>query len=171
MLKPAYYYKQQIQEEYKNIVGDSKYKFYFCCSYWGYEFGTFAETSWYDLEFVSLDESGNVIGFMRADIDRESNKIKSLGIINFKNKGNVTFSKDLHKFLFDLFNVHKFRKIEFSVIVGNPIEKMYDKYCLKYGGHIVGQYKGHVKLTDGNLYGYKLYEIFKEDFDKNCILT
>ena len=59
---------------------------------------------------------------------------------------------------------YNFRKIEFTVIVGNPIEKMFDKYIGKYGGRIVGIGKESVKLPDNLFYDSKLYEIFKVDF-------
>jgi len=166
ILKIAYYYKTKLQDEYKLIVYNDKYKFYFCSSYWNYEFDVSGNSNYYQIDFVSVDENDNVIGFLGANINRDINKIDSLRIINFKNKCNIIFSKDLYKFLNELFTVHNFNKIEFSVVVGNDIEKMYDKYCLKNSGRIVGQYKEHVKLTDGKLYDYKIYEIFREDYLK-----
>ena len=80
---------------------------------------------------VSVDNQDNVIGFLRASIIRTSEKVSSLGIINFYDK-NLTFSRDLYQFLKELFEKYNFRKIEFNVVIGNPIEKMYDKYIDKY---------------------------------------
>jgi hypothetical protein len=164
MLKVAYYYNTKIQEEYQNIVYNEKFKFFCCSSYWSFKFEDCSSSNWFQIEYVSVDKNDNVIGFLGAEVERDINKVKSLRIINFKDKCNVTFSKDLHKFLIELFTVHNFNKINFSVVCGNPIEKMYDKYCAKYGGRIVGICKKDVKLTDGKLYDYKIYEIFKDDF-------
>jgi len=94
---------------------------------------------------------------------RSSDKVSSLGIINFYDK-NLTFSRDLYKFLKDLFEKYNFRKIEFNVVIGNPIEKMYDKYIDKYGGSIVGIRKESTRLQDGKYYDVKIYEIFRENY-------
>jgi hypothetical protein len=52
------------------------------------------------------------------------------------------------------------------VVVGNPAERLYDRVINKYGGRIVGIKEKSTKLIDGLYYDVKLYEIFKEDFDK-----
>ena len=86
--------------------------------------------------------------------------------MNFYDK-NVTFSRDLYIFLTDLFNKFNFRKIEFTVVIGNPAEVMYDRIMDKYGGSIVGIKKLSTKLIDGKYYDVKMYEIFKDDFNKH----
>ena len=103
---------------------------------------------------MSIDKDDNIIGFMGTTIN--------------KNRDYVSDSKDLYEFLLKLFNEFKFRKACFSVVVGNPIEKMYNKYINKYGGRIAGIQKEEVILHDGELCDMKLYEIFKRDFDKVC---
>ena len=50
------------------------------------------------------------------------------------------------------------------MIIGNPIEKSYDKMINKYGGRIVGIYKEDVKLIDGEYYDKKLYEILASEY-------
>lgn len=54
--------------------------------------------------------------------------------------------------------------MNFIVVVGNPIEKSYDKMIKKYGGRIVGTYKEDVKLIDGEYYDKKLYEILASEY-------
>ena len=54
------------------------------------------------------------------------------------------------------------RKLNFSVAIGHPIEKSYDKMVEKYGGRITGIKKEDVKLFDGKLYDLKGYEIFMD---------
>ena len=66
-----------------------------------------------------------------------------------------------------MFTKFNFRKKSFFVIVGNPIEKTYDKFVSRYGGRIIGVKKQHVKLTDGKYYDKKMYEIFRDDYIKN----
>lgn len=57
-------------------------------------------------------------------------------------------------------------KIEFFVIVGNPVEKMYDRFVKKHGGRITGIRKKSVKIWTGEYCDEKLYEILKDDFKK-----
>jgi len=162
MLKTAYTYKDKLQETYNTIVFNDKYKYYNFNNYWSYEV-KLSQDSWNNIEMVSVDKNNNVRGFFRASISRESDKISALGIMNFYDKS-VTFSKDLYQFLSDLFIKYNFRKIEFTVVIGNPAEKMYDRIMKKYGGRIVGVEKLSTKLVDGLYYDVKYYEIFKEDF-------
>ena len=47
----------------------------------------------------------------------------------------------------DIFERFNFRKLSCAVVIGNPIEKTYDKLVPKYGGRIVGLEKEEVKLA------------------------
>ena len=165
ILKLAYTYRDELQEKYSEIIFKDKYKYYNCCNWWGYEV-KLPEDSYNSLDFVSVDKNDEVIGYLRACIDRSSNFVDSLAVINFYDI-NITFSKDFYKFLIDLFTKFNFRKVSFTVVIGNPAEKLYNKYIEKYGGRIVGIEKEDVKLQDGEYYDKKLYEIFREDFLKH----
>lgn len=76
----------------------------------------------------------------------------------------MVFAADMGHAIRDIFEKYQFRKLCFSVVVGNPIESSYNKMCLKYSGRIVGIRKKNARLIDGNFYDEKLYEIFKEDY-------
>lgn len=163
MLKLAYTYKDKLQITYNTVVFNDRYKYFNFSNYWDYTI-KLSENSWENIEMVSVDKEDNIIGYFRAGIARDSDKISSLAVINFYDK-NVTFSRDLYQFLIDLFEKYNFRKIEFNVVVGNPAEKMYDRIMKKYGGNIVGVKIRSTKLVDGKYYNVKMYEIFKRDFD------
>lgn len=166
MLKLAYKYKEQLHNIYTDLLFDDNERLnYFVTTNWfKYDLGIENE-SWNKLEFVSVDKNYNVIGFLRASIDRNIYSVSNLSIINFYDK-NLIFSRDLRKFLLDLFEKYKFNKINFTVVIGNPIEKMYDKYIKKYGGRIVGIYKNEVLLIDNKFYDLKVYEIMRKDYEK-----
>jgi len=165
ILKLAFTYKDKLQSTFQNIVFQNKFKFYNYSNYWDCNL-KLSEDSWNDIELVSVDNQDNVIGFFRASIIRTSEKVSSLGIVNFYDK-NLTFSRDLYQFLKELFEKYNFRKIEFNVVIGNPIEKMYDKYIDKYGGRIIGVSSKSTRLHDGIYYDVKHYEIFRKDYLKN----
>jgi hypothetical protein len=164
MLKLAKLYENQLQTLFNNIVFEDKYKFYNASNYYNYNL-EFANDSWNHIDLVSIDKNDNIRGFLSAKVDRCNESVSSLRVINFCGL-NYTFSKDFHQFLQELFTKYNFRKITFSVVVGNPAEKMYDKYINRYGGRIVGTYKDDIRLYDGNYYDFKVYEIFKSEFEK-----
>lgn len=166
MLKLAYTYRDKLNLAYQQIVFNDKYKYYNCTNYWSFDL-KLNEDSWTDISMVSVDEDDNIRGFLRADIDRSANKVSCLGVVNFY-ETNVVFARDLYQFLKDLFEKFNFYKIEFCVVLGNPIEKMYDKYIQKYGGQIVGTFKQSVKLQDGEFADIKHYEIFRDEYLKHC---
>ncbi len=167
MLKIAYAYKDKLQIVYLDNILKDKYKYYNNGNYYNYDISNIAKNSWDALEFVSIDKNDNILGFLKADINRATNNILNLGVVNFSEHKSIIFSKDFYVFLIDLFIKYNFRKINFNVVIGNPIERMYDKYINKYGGRIVGIYKDETKLVDGTYCDSKVYEIFKSDFEKN----
>ena len=164
MLDLAIKYESQLQELFCNIFFKDKYKFLYSSSY---RDKYIAETStWNKHEFVSVKD-GKIIGYLKYCIDRDSNTAYGIQVVNFY-EPNVIFSKDLNQFLHEIFDKFKFRKLKFCCFVGNPIEKMYDKFIVKYGGRIVGIYKEDSKLIDGNYYDSKEYEILRKDYLKDC---
>jgi len=112
---------------------------------------------WNKIQKVSVLD-GNVIGYFSATISQVTNSVSEVSAINFGHP-RFTFSKDLRDFLLSL---SKFNKINFSVVVGNPIESMYDKYVGSVGGRVVGTFNNDVKLINGRLADRKWYEITGE---------
>lgn len=160
MLKPAIKYREQLENLWYDIWFEEKYKYWNCGAF--YEAFKIDEDTWNRHQFVSTSND-EVIGLIQYNIDRQSNSVSSLEIINFTDNI-VVFGRDLKQALTDIFEKYKFRKINFSVVIGNPIEKSYNKMIEKHGGRIVGVYKDDVKLMDGNYYDRKLYEIFADDY-------
>jgi len=138
--------------------------FWNCTSYWEYEF-KLSPDSWSTIEMVSVDSNDNVIGFFKANIERSADKVSSLGVANFCDV-NPVFAKDLKSFIFDLLFKFNFRKIEWTVVIGNPAEQIYDRFIAKYGGRDTGIQRQTVRLQDGKYYDMKGYEIFREEFKR-----
>lgn len=142
---------------------DDYYKFYFGSgSYVEYD-PNIASDSWNQLEFVSKNNKGDVLGYFKACVNNKDKIITSFVTLNFSKKPNLIFAKDLRNFFISLFTKFGFRKINFLVIVGNPIEKNYDKMMEKYGGRIVGIKKEQFEMF-GDYYDVKEYEILKTDY-------
>lgn len=160
MLEPAIKYRDQMYDIQYDIWFNDKYKYFNSGTYYGNM--QIDENTWDRHQFVSV-LNGNVIGYIEYSISREEHNVRSLAIINFTDN-KIAFGKDLAQALKDIFEKYRFRKLNFSVIVGNPIEKSYDKMIKRYGGRIVGTYKDNVKLIDGEYYDEKLYEILASEY-------
>lgn len=165
MLKLAYEYESELNYLIQNIAFNDKYKYYNYSSWWNYSI-ILDKDSWNNIQLVSISKDNEILGYFSARFNRSDNKISGLSVINFCNKDNIVFSKDMYKFIVSLFYKFNARKVEFSVIVNNPIEKMYNKFIKKYHGHVVGKSKKSVQLENGVFYDEKFYEIFRKDFIK-----
>ena len=104
-----------------------------------------------------------VIGYIAYSVSRSDNTVHALSILNFTDN-KATFGMDLGRAVRDIFEKFKFRKLNFTVVIGNPIEDTYDRLIEKYGGRIVGVHKEDVKLVDGLYYDRKLYEITSSEY-------
>lgn len=160
MLEPAIKYRDQLSVIQYDTWFNDKYKYWNCETY--HQPIQIEENTWNKNQFVSV-HNGEVIGYISYNIARAENSAYCLSIINFSDN-KIAFGKDLGQALKDIFEKYKFRKLNFSVVIGNPIEKSYDKMIKKYGGRIVGTYKEEVKLIDGEYYDKKMYEIFAREY-------
>jgi len=161
MLKYAYPHQEQINKILPAVLLQKKYKYHQTRPYINLGL-SLEDSTWSQLAFVSGHEE-SILGVMIAYISRENDKVDQLWIMNF-GEINPVFSLDLGRFLDSLFMRYGFRKIEFSVVIGNPAEKMYDYYVEKYGGRVTGAKRYSVKLEDGKYYNEKEYELFKTDY-------
>ena len=161
MLDIAIKYKDKLQSKMRDIWFQDKYKFYNYTTYYS-DYGVETET-WQKHQFVSVDEAGNILGFIGYNVNRCTNNCNDLGIVNFGDN-KITFGRDLRKALNDIFEYFRFNKLSFCVVIGNPIEDTYDKMVTKYGGRIVGIDRQETKLIDGKYYDVKNYEILREDY-------
>ena len=161
MLKPISDYIPEIKKFCSSTIieNEEKYKFYNFTSWWNGEEVPTDISEWNTISRVSVGDD-KVLGYMSADIVRDTLNVSTLRVINFNlNTISLTFVKDIKKFIDYLFSVRKFNKLEFKVAVGNPAEKLYDKFIEKYNGRVVGTYTSHIKLIDGKYYDVKLYEV------------
>ncbi len=161
MLDIAIKHKEQLTERFRETWFQDKYKYWNYANY--FEEITIEESTWVNHQFVSLDSSGDVIGYIGYKIDRSNDYVYALNIINFTENKSV-FGMDAGQALRNIFEKFYFRKLCFSVVVGNQIEKTYDKMIERYRGRISGYQKEQVRLIDGQFYDEKMYEILAKDY-------
>jgi L-amino acid N-acyltransferase YncA len=157
MLDIAIKHEEELKSLFLGIWHDEKYKFW-NSRYWFEGYKGAAANTWDNHEFVSLDGSGKVIGYIAYEINRSTENVTSLSVLNFS-ENKIIFGKDLMKALIDIFSKYHFRKICFGVVIGNPIERSYDRLVKRYGGRVVGIEIDQARLMDGKYYNMKLYEI------------
>lgn len=166
MLDFAKKYEGELDLLFVDTYYKEEYKYYNYFTY--YKKCEISDSTWTWMEYVSLDNEGKTIGFISYYINRETGICDTLSIINFRKKGfnkdNVIFIKDLMQVIDDMFFKFNFKKLKFSVAVGNPSEKGYDRFIKKHNGRVVGISYKNLKLFDGKYYDEKYYEIFREDY-------
>ena len=180
MLDLAYKYENEIKEKFMNTWYDEKYKFYHASSYHStYEC---PQDDWHSRHFVSLDDNRNVIGLISYEIDRVYEIANNFGAINFTNN-KILFGRDLIQIIDDIFCKFNIRKMEFSCIVGNPIERSYDRMIKKFGGSAVKAMSGwqgfsieimesdvHIVQADALLKVKMIYKRSIQHWQKNGIM-
>lgn len=160
MLLPAQLHTEELKKLFLKTAYDEKYKFYHSGYHDTYDP---SDSTWGKHEFVSVDSNNNVLGYIAYTIDRYTYVSHNFHVINFS-ENKATFGRDLCQAIDDMFLKYGLGRVEYSVVIGNPIEESYDKMTQKYGGTIIGVRHKSTRLSDGKWYDEKLYEILKEDY-------
>lgn len=84
-------------------------------------------------QFASVDREGNLIGYIAYRLDFYVGAAFNFGMICF-NKGNMEFARDLELTLNDIINNPVVHTMNWRMVVGNPVEHTYDRFCKKHGG-------------------------------------
>lgn len=159
-----------VQDEVDKLIAetfdDPHYKYYHVNGYIDYKNEN--TSNWYKEEYVSVDSQGRIIGHFHARVDRNTRGITSIAAINFdKNGKGPLFALDFRRFMEKLFVERNYYRISFCVITENPIMKMYDRFIHDYNGREIGTFTRSERLSDGEFYDCKHYEMFREDFVKS----
>lgn len=166
MLGYAIEFKSELTKSWMKSIDQERNK-YFHSSGWVKYSPEIDDNDWNRLQMVSVLECGAVLGYFSCSIDRDCRKACSIQAINFSFKNNRIFAKDLYAFIDSLFTSYGLNKIEWSVIIGNPIEAMYDRAVKQYGGNIYGIAHQTCALKNGMLCDMKYYEIMRCEYMKH----
>ena len=165
ILVPAIRYKEKLEDMFIDLWYDEKYKFYHATN-WVDKYKV-EDSNKDEHQFVSLDKDMQIIGLIGYRVNRITDTATELSIVNFT-ENKIIFGLDVKKAIDDIFTKYNLRKLIFSVIIGNPVEKQYDELTRQFGGHIIGVYRENVKLMDNNYYDEKFYEILRPDYLLNA---
>lgn len=163
MLKSAYLYEDEIRKAFYEIWYDPEYQYYFMGAYHD-DFNLDHENGdWHCRSYAVTDKEGCLIGYISYKIDHETQSASSLGAINFTNNI-ATFGQALYQVINDIFCKYHMNRLEFAVVVGNPVEKSYDRIVKMFGGKILCTKHETAKDMAGNFCDEKLYEIMRKDY-------
>lgn len=156
MLKFAKLYEKELTQLYYNNITDVKYQWINCNYNGALEINN---DDWNTIQRVSLDnETSNIIGFLEGRVVRSCNKISELLIFSNANtlREYKIFEADLLDYM--IYLLTNFRKLEFSVVVGNPVRKKYHQFLKVVGGRVIGTYTKSCRIN-GQLYDDERYEL------------
>lgn len=162
MLKQAILYRDTVKQRYIEAMCDEYFKFYHGNSYTNFDF-ELASNDWNTIEMVSVNSKNEVIGFMSAEINRDTKNITGFGVMNFTKNPNIIFAKDMLKFMKMLKYNYNANKFEFCAYTGSPAEGFYKRFIEKHGGNVIGIKRRSQVLSDGHYYDSTLFEILRED--------
>jgi len=100
--------------------------------------------------------NGEVIGSIDLTINLAASTVLEIPVMSYTEKYRYIFAKDYMTFIRYL--MQKYRKINFPVLIGSPVEKTYDRLVKKLGGRIVGIMEKQVLNGKGEWNDLKLYE-------------
>lgn len=106
----------------------------------------------------AIVDNDKVIGFFTYLIDNCNSGVYSFGLYSF-DKGNPIIGFDVYKKMKEL--IKNYCRIEWRMIVGNPVQKHYDKLCNRHNGYRI-MLHNVVKDEDGVYRDVYIYEIVKE---------
>jgi hypothetical protein len=161
-------YAKKYENELKGLFYDTSFDlFYKFEAYMSYrETFELPENTYNSNHFASV-HNNNILGVIGYQIKRPENAVWGLFIIHFGGKdapNRYVFGKDIMTAIKDIFEKYHFSKLNFNVVIGNPIEKTYDKLIRRYNGRVVGIKEQETKLLDGRLYDVKEYEILADRY-------
>lgn len=158
MLVPAISYREQII---------NKMQEYFYTDDMMYEVGDLDnyvpniadEPDRYTFQYAIVDEINNLIGYMSYTIDWYASCVYNFGLFSF-DRGNILVGRDVFTKMEEL--VHKFHRVEWRMVGGNPVENSYDNFCNKYSGSKYVM-KDVFRDRDGNYRDSIIYEIITDN--------
>lgn len=155
----AYGYKDALQREYIKFLESGRAVNYIFGVHADYDVKT-DTTSWNMLEFVSVSDTGVLLGYFHAGISRAEPKVSSLSVMRLTGERSFTFSRDFYSFCDKIFHDPQFIKVQWTAFTDTENERMYDRLYKKYGARIVGIKKKDIRDLNGNLRNVKIYEYF-----------
>lgn len=162
MLKPAILYKDELEKCFAEYLYTEDYYYYM-----GYNGGNELpnlEVADNHYQYAVVDNDNNVIGYFAYRLDERTYSVYNFGMFSFV-RDNFLFVQNVMVKMKEL--VKKYNRVEWRVISGNPIVKVYDDFCKKYNGNKVCLHNVTLDLNN-NFRDEYIYEIIKPKCNCKC---
>lgn len=159
MLKNAILFKNEIELKMMETWYDKRYQYYYDSMPGLPDFPTQPEKN---RQFASVDDEGNVIGYMSYSFNLATRRAMNFGIISF-DIGNPMFARDVRQMIAECFFKFHLNSIEWFCFEENSALKGYRKFIKRYGGREVGTLRNVAFAADGQIHNAVLFEICYED--------
>ena len=156
MLKPAIAYKDKILDLFAHEIYSENYFLYSGYAYCHELPEIGADDNYF--QWAIVNSKDDVIGYLAYQIDPAEDTVKNFGLYSFDH-GNPIIGSDLFTEMERL--VSRYRRVEWRMVGGNPVQKHYDRFCEKFGGNRVILHQV-TKDENGNYRDVYIYEIVKE---------
>lgn len=160
MIVPALMRQDEVQQCFARTWHNEKYKYFYCGRHFIPEFPTTEDCT---RQLISIDNYGNILGYISYDFDLLVKSAHSFGLINFGSKS-PTFSRDMLQVVDDIFMKYNFNKMNYRVVSGNPIEGAYRRLCEQCNGRIAAVFKDDVWISDNTIHDCIDFEIMRSDY-------
>ena len=158
MLAPAILYKDQIEHEFAKRIYDPEYFFYTGYGHC-HEVPTIAaKDGRYDYAITDLND--NLIGFFSYSV-YDVASAENFGLYSF-DKGNPLVTAQVYREMHRI--VRSCRRVTWKVISGNPVKRLYDRFCQRYNGK-VHRFREVISDSKGVYHDEYIYEILKSDWN------
>jgi len=152
-------YQNTTSDIINKLINDGNYKYLHFAHYKEYRQVDIKDDEIKEIERISVDDRGRVLGYFSATIDQWSKKITSTFFVKFSYLDyydDEIADKDFKQFVDEIMNHKIYRIVEFIAIKENPANKTYEKFIKKYKGKkfIMEDY---VLLEDGKYHDTVYY--------------
>lgn len=158
MLVPAILKKQELERKFAEHIYDAD-MFYINTYPYANNIFVCAEgennDGWF---YYAIMNKETVIGYLSYWVDSHTDSVTRFALYSF-DKGNYIVGKDMFEKMEELIARH--HRVEWKMIVGNPVQRSYDRYCEKHGGNKVVLHDV-CKDADGIYHDEIIYEIVKK---------
>lgn len=169
MLVNAYQLENKIRDAMFPLWYDEEYQWFFAgrshTPYSLYEYGDAKGR-----HFASVDSAGGLVGIIGYKIHEDPNAVAGLYILRFPGTSKAVFGRDLLQAVDDVFRKFGHNRLSYGVVIGNPAERMYDRWTARLGGRTEGLQRQAATNLAGNLCDFKEYAILREEYiQPECI--
>ena len=164
MLYPAQLYEGELRTKFISVWYNSKYQWYFDEE--RYILNLPKDTQ-YRRDFVHLNKNGEVDGYFAYAYTELSKSMHNFGLVSFTDNPNYALIKDILNHTFNMVKNGLVQRIELWAYADNPACKLYDKFCVRYGGHKLCTLHRSA-FFNGKYHNTNIYEFLIEDMPKDA---